>query len=89
MYKIFIVSPLFLYKLKLIFYTALKAHKEKADILDRWAKSKLAWEVERGTHAGRLTEVAEGAADSRESLMREMLELALRIEKALTALDPS
>ena len=59
---------------------------EKADILRRWGESKLAWEVERGKHAGQITEVAEAAADTRENLMREMLNLSLKIERALDRL---
>lgn len=59
---------------------------EKADILQRWSAAKLDWEQERGKHAGQITEVAEAAADGREALMREMLALALRIEKALDRL---
>jgi len=59
---------------------------EKLDLIKRWGDAKLEWEVERGKHAGQLTEVAEAAADSREGLMREMLDLSLRIEKALNRL---
>lgn len=60
--------------------------EEKVDILKRWGDAKLSWQVERGKHAAQLTEVAEAAANSREGLLREMLDLSLRIEKALDRL---
>lgn len=58
----------------------------KAKAITAHGAERLAWEVERGKHAATLTEVAEAAADSREGLMREMLELVLRVEKALDRL---
>ena len=64
-----------------------EAHgKAKAKAITAHGGERLAWEVERGKHSAQLTEVAEQAADGRETLMREMLELALRIEKALDRL---
>ncbi|KKM19885.1 hypothetical protein LCGC14_1651130 [marine sediment metagenome] len=60
--------------------------EEKVELIRRWGEAKLKWEQERGTHAGQLTEVANKAADGRENLMREMLDLSLRIEKALDRL---
>jgi len=59
---------------------------EKVKLVEAHGEERLAWEKERGAHAGRLAEVADVAADGREGLMREMLELALRIEKALDRL---
>lgn len=56
---------------------------EKVDLIKRWGEAKLAWEVERGKHAAQLISVAEAAADSREVLMREMLDLHLKIAKTL------
>ena len=60
--------------------------EEKLDIIKRWGEAKLAWETERGKHAGQLADLAAAAAEDKEGLMREMMDLALRIEKALDAL---
>jgi len=60
--------------------------KAKAKAITAHSAERLSWEVERGKHAAQLTELAEQNADGRETLMREMLELALRIEKALDRL---
>jgi len=60
--------------------------EEKVDIVKRWGEAKLAWEVERGKHAGQLAELAAAAAEDKEGLMRELIDLSLRIEKALARL---
>ncbi len=60
--------------------------EDKVDIIERWGNAKLEWEKERGKHAGQLAELAAAAADDKESLMREMMDLSLRIEKALDRL---
>ena len=60
--------------------------EEKLDIIKRWGEAKLAWEVERGKHAGQIAELAAAAAEDKEGLMREMMDLYLRIEKALERL---
>lgn len=60
--------------------------EEKVDIIGRWGAAKLEWEKERGKHAGHLTALATASADDKETLMREMLDLSLRIEKALDRL---
>ena len=60
--------------------------EEKVDLIKRWSEAKLDWEKERGKHAGQLANLAAAAAEDKEGLMREMMDLALRIEKALDAL---
>ena len=59
---------------------------EKQDILDRWSGAKLEWEQERGRHVAGISEAKDRAASEKEALMREMLDLVLRVERALDTL---
>jgi len=62
------------------------AAQEKEDILARWSGSKVEWEQERTKHAEVQLATKDQAADEKEGLMREMLDLVLRVEQALKAL---
>lgn len=64
----------------------LKCANDEKELLGRWTESKLKWEQERLAHAVALGRVREAAADVERGLMREMLDLALRIDKSLTKL---
>ena len=61
-------------------------NEEKAGILDRWRASKIKWEQTRTKHAEIQLELKDQAAEEKEGLMREMLDLVLRVEQALKAL---
>ena len=60
--------------------------KAEKELLSRWHEARVAWEQERLRHAQEVAGVREKAADVERGLMREMLDLALRIDKSLTKL---
>lgn len=65
-----------------------EAHgKAKAKAITAHGAERLAWEVERGKHAGLLTELANENAEGREAMLREQIGLTLKIEKALDRLS--
>lgn len=59
---------------------------DKEKLLDRWSNAKVDWETERTEHQRALKEQGDKAAKEKEGLMREMLNLALKIEKSLDKL---
>lgn len=63
-----------------------QAAADQRGLLQRWSEAKIKWENERLRHAEAIKDLTASSATEKESLMREMLALALKIEKALTAL---
>ena len=60
--------------------------KEMAELVGRWSEAKIRWEAERTKHAEVQLRTKDQAAKEKEALMREMLDLVLKVERALKAL---